>query len=135
MLVEGRELPKEALPQGAVEFSYIPIDYVPDILKRIPSGAILNIIRVEHPGKPYMITHQGLVVVKEVKGKSLHYIRHASRHFGGVVSDMPLATYLNTVKDYENWPALGISVFLPLKPRGISGNKGREVVPDTANHP
>jgi hypothetical protein len=130
MLVEGRELPKEALPQGAVEFSYIPINDAPDILERIPSGAILNIIRVENPGKPYMITHQGLVVIKESKGKSLRYLRHASRHFGGVVSDMPLAAYLNTVKDYENWPALGISVFLPSKPRGISS-----VLPDKANYP
>jgi hypothetical protein len=59
-----------------------------------------------------MVTHQGIVVVKAGR----RFLRHASRHFGGKVTDTPLNAYLRTLGGYEKWPALGISVFLPQKP-------------------
>jgi hypothetical protein len=116
-VVDGHPLPLEAFPSGAFTFPYIPYDRAAALIDKVPGGAIVHIVRVDSPRKAYMTSHQGVVVVKKEGKRERRYIRHASRHFGGKVGDMTLSSYLATLEKYETWPALGIRVFLPSKPR------------------
>lgn len=115
-VVDGHPLALEAFPKGVFEFPFIPAGKAPAFIDRIPDGAILHIVRADNPRKAYMTSHQGIVVVKREGKKDRRYLRHASRHFGGKVGDMPLSSYLATLETYEKWPALGIRVFLPQTP-------------------
>ncbi|MBI5528205.1 MAG: DUF1460 domain-containing protein [Deltaproteobacteria bacterium] len=114
--VDGFELPVNAFPSGDVGIVYIPYAKMSAFADQIPHGAIVHIVRVENPRKAYMTTHQGIVVVKKEGKKERRYIRHASRHFGGKVTDMTLSSFLSTLEKYEKWPALGIRVFVPRRP-------------------
>jgi hypothetical protein len=114
--VDGNTLPAEAFPSGPVETPYIPYDKVLPLMDKIPHGAIVHIVRVENSRKAYMTTHQGIVIVKKEGKKERRYIRHASRHFGGKVTEMSLSSYLSTLEKYEKWPALGVNVLIPLNP-------------------
>ena len=104
----------------------VPALPVPARIDRVPDGAIVHIVRVDNPAKAYMTSHQGIVIVKKEGKRERRYIRHASRHFGGKVGDMTLSSYLSTLETYEKWPALGIRVFLPVKP-GAEPPAGRTV--------
>jgi len=125
-VVDGHPLPVEAFPSGAFTFPYIPHDKAAALIDRVPDGAIVHIVRVDNPAKAYMTSHQGIVIVKKEGKRERRYIRHASRHFGGKVGDMTLSSYLSTLETYEKWPALGIRVFLPVKP-GAEPPAGRTV--------
>ncbi|MFA6034526.1 MAG: hypothetical protein WC889_16630, partial [Myxococcota bacterium] len=104
------------LPEKDPEIRYIPLEGAWRRTRIIPAGAIMNFVREPKPGRPFAITHMGVVVVRVEGGQERRYLRHASRHFGGRVTETPLSSYILSMNAYEAWPALGINVLMPQQP-------------------
>ncbi len=86
--------------------SYIPLDQVSQVVDRIPSGAIVNLVRKNSARHPVLITHQGFVV----KDKGKIYLRHATP--SGKIYTVELLEYLKSAKSKESssWPLIGINL-------------------------
>lgn len=82
---------------------YVPIEILPSVIEKIPSGAIANLVREDSPDKPVLISHQVLIVEKN----GAKYVRHAA--FGKAVEDVPALEYFYR---YFNspWRLLGLNI-------------------------
>jgi hypothetical protein len=86
---------------------FVPLKSVEALSSKIPSGAILNIVRHDRENKPVLITHQGFVIQQD--GKTM--FRHAS--VGGAIKTVPLMQYLRDLEEKareKNWPLAGVNV-------------------------
>ncbi|MEK6579351.1 MAG: N-acetylmuramoyl-L-alanine amidase-like domain-containing protein [Bdellovibrionota bacterium] len=86
--------------------TYIPITDVQKVLKNIPNGAVLNVVRAESSAYPTIITHQGYVVKKN----DVLFVDHA--YPTGKIRTIPLATYLKNIlskKDQAEHPVIGLN--------------------------
>lgn len=102
LLIRLKALGQEFKDQQA-EIPYLPLESLPMLLTKIPSGTILNLVRAEMPDKPVLITHQALLV----HTREGAFIRHA--HASTAVEDAPALEYF---KRYEGskWPLLGVNL-------------------------
>src|SRR5262249_27894481 len=84
---------------------YLPLEDLPKLAVRIPSGAIFSVVRQNRPDKQILVTHQGLVIHKP----DGTYVRHLAFQDKGV--DVSLTDYF---KGYEksSWKVLGINLLL-----------------------
>ncbi len=82
---------------------YVPIQALPQLLDRIPSGTLANLVRADQPDQPTMVSHQVLLIRK---GKVL-YVRHAA--FGKQVEDDPALDYFYRYFN-ASWPLLGLNL-------------------------
>lgn len=114
VIARDLELPRSALPFGRHEVAYVPLEVLqePQARARIPAGAILNVVRVDWPKAPDLVTHQVLVVHK----RGALWVRHASPHRKRVL-DEPLADFVAAVarRPYK-WPVAGLQI---LEPAGL----------------
>jgi len=81
-------------------------------MDKIPSGALLIVVRDSARGNPIMVSHVGFVIQKGSRKK----IRHATilgRPKG--VREHNLKWYLNHIKRYK-WKVAGVSFLLPKRP-------------------
>lgn len=83
---------------------YVPIALVPEILEKIPSGTIANLVREDKPNIPVLISHQVLIIVKDGK----RYVRHASSS-AKIVVDVPAPDYLNHYAA-STWRLVGLNL-------------------------
>src|SRR3989338_5846673 len=83
---------------------YAPIDIIPEILEKIPSGTIANVVREDKPDIPVLISHQVLIITKD----NAQYVRHASSS-GKMVEDVLLRDYLSRYAA-SSWKLLGLNL-------------------------
>jgi len=83
---------------------YIPIEVLPGLLDRIPSGTIANLVRADAPDKPTLVSHQFLLIRKG----GLTYVRHASSS-ARRVEDVLASDYLVRVRG-SSWRVLGVDL-------------------------
>ena len=82
---------------------YVPLALVPELLDRIPSGTIANLVRANLPDKPVVITHQMLIVVKGGQ----RFVRHAAS--GKAVEDQPAQEFFQRYAK-ASWPVVGLNL-------------------------
>lgn len=110
-----RKLGEDILDQTA-SVPYIPMDALPGLLPRIPSGTIANLVREDQPDKPVLVSHQVLIIEKN-KGK---FVRHAM--YGKTVEDVPALDYFYRYYN-SKWRLLGLNFNRPIvaRPPGKDG--------------
>ncbi|MBI4424609.1 MAG: DUF1460 domain-containing protein [Elusimicrobia bacterium] len=96
-----------ALGQGLksenARLPYVPLEDLAEVLPRVPSGAIGNVVRESLPDKPVLVTHQVLLLQKPAGT----IVRHAA--YGKRVEDVPAAEYFARLKDAK-WRVLGVNL-------------------------
>ena len=104
-------------PLGVHSIDVLPLDKALKNIHRFPEGAVLFVVRSNHPHNPIVVTHLGFVVYRKGKPR----FRHATKMGIGSVRDDSLWWYLNHLKTFS-WPVEGIAVFLPVEqgPRRIN---------------
>jgi len=91
------------MPDQKASLPYVPTDVLPEVLDSIPSGTIANLVRVDDPSKPVLVSHQLLIIDKGGQA----YVREAA--YDDKVKDIPAMEYF---KIYQNskWPLLGLNL-------------------------
>ena len=97
------------LPMGAWSVRYLDLSEAAAAVDRLPPGAIVVTLRVPRAWSPVITTHVSLVV----PGSPAPLMRHATRMGKQLVRDDRLAWYMEHLRDYVNWPALGVMVLMP----------------------
>ncbi len=97
------------LPVGAWSVRYLDLGAAAAAVPLIPAGAVVITLRVPRAWSPVITTHVSLVVPSEPQPK----MRHATRMGKQLVRDDRLDWYMTHLRDYVNWPALGVMVLLP----------------------
>ncbi|MBI5881490.1 MAG: DUF1460 domain-containing protein, partial [Elusimicrobia bacterium] len=82
---------------------YVPASVLAEVVSRIPSGTIANIVREPRPDKPVVITHQGLII--DLGGRK--FLRHAA--YGRQVEDVPLLDYFVRYAT-ASWRVAGVNL-------------------------
>ncbi len=100
----------EQFPDQRATLAVLPIHDLPRIIGRIPSGAIVNLVRADQADKPTIVSHQALLIKKNDKW----YVRHASSA-GRAVEDDPVFDALSEYGD-SSWPLIGLNLNLPEDP-------------------
>ncbi|HEV8321142.1 MAG TPA: N-acetylmuramoyl-L-alanine amidase-like domain-containing protein [Myxococcota bacterium] len=100
-----------AWPAGTYALRYVPIDVAIARHAAIPAGTVLLPVRAPVPDSPFLVSHMGLVLVRD--GKRL--FRHASSSpiFKKVV-EQSLPGYLGFLKRYfadKDRPVIGVAVY------------------------
>lgn len=106
------DLPPERIPNGTFQWWAIPLDKMEEIERKIPSGALLFVVRDDYRTTPYRITHVGIVIQK--KGGT--YLRHAKDQGAHMVLDMPLQAVVKRHAEFVKWPVTGFSLYVPQQP-------------------
>jgi hypothetical protein len=83
--------------------NYVPLAILPEVLDRIPSATVVNLVREDRPDKPVAITHQMLIVVKDGK----RFVRHAA--FGKTMEEQPADKFFQRYAD-SSWPVVGVNL-------------------------
>lgn len=100
------DLPEARVPIGVFALDVIPLERAMAVAEKIPSGTVLNLVRVDWVLSPDLITHQGLVLDRGAQ----KILRHASPDRGRVV-DEPLARALARWRAAKKkWPIAGVSL-------------------------
>jgi hypothetical protein len=100
----------EQFPDQRATLPVLPIQDLPRIIERIPSGAIVNLVRADQAGRTTIVSHQALLIKKNDKW----YVRHASS-IGRAVEDDPVFYDLSQYRD-SRWPLIGLNLNLPQDP-------------------
>src|ERR671930_2523060 len=90
----------------------LPVGATVSLSRQFAPGAILLVVREEHPWKVTRITHLGFVVQKS--GRAL--LRHAARSRYRRVVDEDLAAFLSRNATYAGWRVSGIALYEPRVP-------------------
>ena len=90
-------------PDRIASIPYLPMELLPQVLDKIPSGTIANLVREDRPDKPVLVSHQVLIIAMDGSRR----VRHASSR--GRVEDVPALEYFHR---YSNspWPLLGLNL-------------------------
>ncbi|GDX81974.1 hypothetical protein LBMAG42_37850 [Deltaproteobacteria bacterium] len=106
-----RELPDTRLPVGSWSMRYLDLAEAAEAASRIPPGAIVVTLRVARTWSPVITTHVSLVV----PGPHEPMMRHATKMGQRQVRDDKLSWYMTHLRDYVNWPALGVAILMPVE--------------------
>jgi hypothetical protein len=90
------------IPDQKVAIAYLPIQYLPEALGRIPSGTIANLVREDQADKSVLISHQVFIIKKD----GVAYVRHAA--WNKSVKDVPALMYFYRYFN-SNWKLLGLN--------------------------
>ena len=115
------------LPIGDFQLNVISLNNTPELVKKMPIGSLLVVVRKEQRNNPLLISHIGIIV--EQKGKKL--IRHATT-LGKRVRQDRLDQYLNTLRTTRyKWPIAGLSILYPIEqgPRRLLKTELKEKAP------
>lgn len=104
-------LPDLSLPVGIWRLRYLDLAQAVEAVPQIPPGAIVLTLRAVRGHSPIITTHISIVV----PGTTEPLMRHATRMGKQNVRDDRLSWYMAHLRDYVNWPALGVSVFYPVE--------------------
>lgn len=103
-------LPDALLPTGRWALAYLDLDEAERAVPRIPPGAILLTLRQPRTWVPIVVTHVSTVV--PLADGTLR-MRHATRMGSRKVRDDRVDWYVHHLREYTNWPSLGITVLYP----------------------
>ncbi|MFZ5476586.1 MAG: N-acetylmuramoyl-L-alanine amidase-like domain-containing protein [Myxococcota bacterium] len=104
------KLPDALLPLGAWSLRFLDLAEAAEAAARIPPGAVIVTLRRDK-GAPIVTTHISMVVPGS--GTERVWMRHATRMGTRKVRDDRLPWYATHLRDYVNWPALGVTVLMP----------------------
>ena len=104
LVIKWRELGNK-FPDEKITLDYLPLQDLPEFLNKIPSGAILNVVR--EPSKderaPLLVSHQ-MFLIDTPKGK---VVRDAV--INKSVMDIPALQYFKVYAGVK-WPVLGVNI-------------------------
>jgi hypothetical protein len=107
-IAKDLSLPDTAVPYGTYRLAVLPLDVLGRRDVVIPVGTIVNVVRVEVPWSPTLVSHQGIVL----EGPNGRFVRHASPVLKRVV-DEPyerfVARYIKP-RTPKKWKVLGLNV-------------------------
>lgn len=103
------KIPDDHLPVGTWTLNYLDLAAAEAAVAKIPAGALILTLRVDRGWIPVVTTHVSMVIA----GESEPMMRHATRMGNQKVRDDRLGWYVHHLRDYVNWPALGITVLQP----------------------
>ncbi len=106
------DLPESRVPNGTFRWWMIPIDKMEEVMSRIPSGALVFIVRDDYNTIPYRISHVGIVA----QNKNGTHLIHAKDDTVHRVVEMPFADVIHRHEQFVKWPAAGFSIYLPTEP-------------------
>jgi hypothetical protein len=106
------KLPKARQITGGFELDMLPLGAALALSRQFPPGAILLVVREDHPWKVTRITHLGFVVQKSGRA----FLRHAARSRYRRVVDEDLAAFLSRNATYAGWRVSGIALYEPRVP-------------------
>lgn len=92
-----------SLPDETATLPYLPIESLPELLDKIPSGTIANLVREDLPDKPVMVTHQ--VFLFDKGGRKV--VRHAAS--GKKVQEEDALAYFYKYFNAK-WKLLGLNL-------------------------
>lgn len=104
-------LPDLALPLTTWRLRYLDLAQAVEAVPHIPPGSIVVTLRAVRTYSPIITTHISLVV----PGTTEPLMRHATRMGKQTVRDDRLSWYMAHLRDYVNWPALGVAVLYPVE--------------------
>jgi hypothetical protein len=104
-------LPDAALPLGEWQLRYLDLAEAVLAAPNIPPGSIVVTLRAVREWSPIVTTHISFVV----PGPTEPLMRHATRMGKQNVRDDRLSWYMAHLRDYVNWPALGVTVLYPVE--------------------
>jgi hypothetical protein len=93
----------DVLPDQEASLPYVPLERLPELLDRIPSGTVANLVHEDRPGKPTFVSHQVLLIRRD--GSLL--VRHAATDRGFV--ELPVRAFLAAYRHWP-WPLLGLNL-------------------------
>ena len=99
----------DGLPDEQARVDYVPMDALPELLARIPSGTIANLVREDKEGVPVLISHQ-VLLIDSPEGK---LVRHASST--GKVEQMLALPYFYKYFN-SKWRLVGLNLDQVNKP-------------------
>lgn len=105
-------LPDERIPSGEFALDVWPIKLAHAGMDKIPTGTIMNIVRVDYSTVPVRVSHQAIVIEK--KGK--RYVRHAADRMFHSVVDEPIDHFFDRMEKYGKWPVTGVHLMKFVEP-------------------
>jgi hypothetical protein len=103
-------MPDEALPVGPMRLNVLTLDHARAAVDRFRPGSLLLTVRAERPNSPVQVSHIGIIVPGERPT-----VRHATPMGKGGVKDHGLAWYLDHMRTYAVWPAVGVAILEPIE--------------------
>lgn len=100
----------EGMPDEQARVPYVPLEDLAEALPRVPSGAVVSVVRADDPAIPVLISHQGFLI-RRPDGAVL--FRHART--GQRVMDQDFLGYFEGQGAWR-WPVVGLNFSLPLAP-------------------
>jgi len=98
------------LPKGTMSLNILSLDDAIEAAPRIRPGTILLTVRADRAWNPIWISHLGIVVPGQVPT-----VRHATKMANKITRDHGLVWYLEHLKTYEKWPAVGVALLEPVE--------------------
>ncbi|AKU89995.1 N-acetylmuramoyl-L-alanine amidase-like domain-containing protein [Vulgatibacter incomptus] len=105
---------------GTHSIPVIPLDAAIELGPSLPEGLVLNVVRVPAAGKVSLITHTGLVVVKDGK----RFVRHAALAEREVI-DEPIERFLRRHAGMRSRRVLGVNL-LAVRPNAERARRAAE---------
>ena len=99
------------IPDGKFDIRYVPLDDAKKLSSHFGRGTILLIVRAADPQYVVRVSHMGLVV-RDAQGKMV--VRHASFGKEHKVIDVPVADFLDHLREFKKWPVAGVALVQPL---------------------
>lgn len=94
----------ETMPDRQARIAYVPLEDLPALLARIPSGTVASLVREDRADKPTLVSHQ-FFIFDGPRGK---LVRHASSS-GKQVLDVDAAEYIAGLSG-ASWRVLGFNL-------------------------
>jgi len=105
-IARSLDVPEEQIPFGMYLLPIIPLQALDEKAKKIPSGTLVNVVRLPSRYSPVIVTHQGLFF-RDEKGRQ--FVRHASPVAKRVI-DEPLANMIRRYRKPRKWGVAGINI-------------------------
>ena len=122
-------LPPARIPEGVFSLDVWPLDKARAATARIPTGTILNVVRVNFANVPVRVSHQGIVLEKD--GQRI--LRHAADRLHHRVVDEPLDAFLERMQRYSRWPVAGVNLAGVRAPAALPMVRAPRAAPPTEN--
>ena len=105
-IARSLNVPEQQIPFGSYSLPIIPLQALGKKAKQIPSGTLVNVVRLPSRYSPVIVTHQGLFF-RDEKGRQ--FIRHASPVAKRVI-DEPLSNMIRRYRKPRKWGVAGINI-------------------------
>lgn len=98
------------LPRGAMALDVLSIDDAVALAPEIRPGTLLLTVRADRAASPIWVSHLGFVLPGDPPT-----VRHATKMGEGRTRDHGLVWYLEHLRTYDAWPAVGVALLEPVE--------------------